>query len=282
MNLALLRICAIVLIVNGLSSIAGALLPLFTLEIEDEPFFSTHGPAILSSSIFVTLVVIALVKRRTRILKILSIIAIILTFARAIIFTVHFNIHILPIGLGYTYLLKQLTDIFVNTSLVTWIAAFFIDRANTDPKINLNLLRFCTAFFLTYDANGLIKTILDFSLSSFDTVIIPISIAAGIFILVKKNTLVLKIYSIILFVYISWNTWDFVREHMYGTYYVWGAILGMIFNSFFVVCAATFFVNPEETKLYAQKLKDLFYKWKNPTWFKRKKNPSGIQNPRNY
>ena len=265
MNLALLRVCAIVLIVNGLSSIAGALLPLFTLEIEDEPFFSTHGPAILSSSIFVTLVVIALVKRSTRILKILSIIAIILTFARAIIFTVHFNIHILPIGLGYTYLLKQLTDIFVNTSLVTWIAAFFIDRANTDPKINLNLLRFCTAYFLVNATNNLIKTILNLSNSSFDIVMILISIAAGIFILVKKNTLVLKIYSIIAFVYISWNTWDYVREHMYSTYYVWGAILGMIFNSFFVVCAATFFVNPEETKLYAQKLKSLLLKWRNLT-----------------
>jgi len=265
MNLALLRVCAIVLIVNGLSSIAGALLPWFFLEAEDEPFFSTYVPAILSSSIFVTLVVIALVKRSTRILKILSIIAIILTFARAIIFTVHFNIHILPIGLGYTYLLKQLTDIFVNTSLVTWIAAFFIDRANTDPKINLNLLRFCTAFFLTYDANGLIKTILDFSLSSFDTVILPISIAAGIFVLVKKNTLVLKIYSIILFVYCLWNTWDYVREHMYGTYYVWDACIGMIFNSFFVVCAATFFIDAEETKLYAQKLKSLVLKWKKLT-----------------
>ena len=246
MNLALLRVCAIVLIVNGLSSIAGALLPLFTLEIEDEPFFSTHGPAILSSSIFVTLVVIALVKRSTRILKILSIIAIIL-------------------GLGYTYLLKQLTDIFVNTSLVTWIAAFFIDRANTDPKINLNLLRFCTAYFLVNATNNLIKTILNLSNSSFDIVMILISIAAGIFILVKKNTLVLKIYSIIAFVYISWNTWDYVREHMYSTYYVWGAILGMIFNSFFVVCAATFFVNPEETKLYAQKLKSLLLKWRNLT-----------------
>lgn len=270
MNLALLRVCAIALIANGLGSLAGALLPLFTQELEDEPFFSTYGPAILSCSIFITLVTIALVKKSTRLFKILSVVAIITTFARAIIFTVHFNIHILPTGLGYRYLLKQLTDTFVNTSLAAWLAAFFIappknGTIDTDQKINTDLLRFCTAYFLVYAANGLIKTILDFSLLSFDTVIILISIAVGIFVLVKKNTLVLKIYSIIAFVYISWNTWDHVRENLFGPYYVWDACIGMIFNSFFVVCAATFFVNPDETRLYAQKLKALFFKWKNLT-----------------
>jgi hypothetical protein len=52
---------------------------------------------------------------------------------------------------------------------------------------------------------------------------------------------------------------------MYGTYYVWDACIGMIFNSFFVVCAATFFIDAEETKLYAQKLKSLVLKWKKLT-----------------
>jgi hypothetical protein len=49
------------------------------------------------------------------------------------------------------------------------------------------------------------------------------------------------------------------------SFYVWGAVIGMIFSPFFVVCAATFFVNPEETRLYAQKLKALFFKWKKLT-----------------
>ena len=158
--------------------------------------------------------------------------------------------------MGYRYLLEQLTNDFVSPSLVVLIAAFFFSSS---------LFRFCTAYFLVNAANNLIETILNFSPSADIIVMILIPIAAGTFALVKKNTLVLKIYSIVAFVYISWNTWDFVREHMYGTYYVWGAILGMIFNSIFVVCAATFFVNLEETKLYAQKLKALFFKWKNLT-----------------
>lgn len=270
MNLALLRICAIVLIVNGLDGLACTLLPFFTLETEDEPFFSTYGSQILSCSIFVIVAAIALVKKSPRLLKFFSVISIILIPIGAILYTIHFYKYLLSTGVGYRYLLEQLTNDFVSPSLMVLIAAFFIaspksETTDTNQKINMGLFRFCTAYFLVNAANNLIKTILNLSNSSFDIVMILISIVAGIFALVKKNTLVLKIYSIVAFVYISWNTWDFVREHMYGTYYVWGAILGMIFNSFFVVCAATFFVNPEETKLYAQKLKALFFKWKKLT-----------------
>ena len=270
MNLALLRVCAIALIVNGLKSLTGTLLPLFTLETEDEPFLSNYGPQILLSSIYIAVVAIALVKKSPRLLKIFSAISIILVPVGAIIYTIHFNKYLLPVGMGYHHLLEALTDKFVSPFLVVCIAAFFIappknETVDTDQKINMGLLWFCTAYFLVNAANNLIKMILNFSFSTDIIVMVLVSIVAGIFALVKKNTLVLKIYSIVAFVYISWNTWDFVREHMYGTYYVWGAILGIIFNSFFVVCAATFFVNPEETKLYAQKLKALFFKWKNLT-----------------
>ena len=215
MNLALLRVCTIMLIANGLKNLAGTLLQLFTTEPE-EPFFSNYGPQILLSSICIIAVAIALVKKSPRLLKIFAVVAIIMIPIGAISYAVHFYKYLLPLGMGYHHLLEALSDFFVNPSLVADII-----------------------------------------------VMILIPIAAGTFALVKKNTLVLKIYSIIAFVYISWSTWDYVRENMFGTYYVWGAVLGMIFNPFFVVCATTFFVNPEETRLYAQKLKDLFFKWKN-------------------
>ena len=158
----------------------------------------------------------------------------------------------------------------MNPFLVVCIAAFFIaspknESIDNNQKINLDLLRFCTAYFLVNAANNLINMILNFSFSTDIIVMVLVPTAAGIFALVKKNTLVLKIYSIIVIVYISWNSWNYVRENMFGAYYVWGAILGIIFSSFNVVCAATFFINPEETRLYAQKLKALFFKWKNLT-----------------
>lgn len=255
MNLALLRVCAIMLIANGLKNIAGTLLQSFTLEAE-EPFFSNYGPQILLSSICIIAVAIALVKKSPRLLKIFAVVAIIMTPIGAISYAVHFFKYLLPLGMGYHHLLEALTNILVSPFLVVCIAAFFISSS---------LLRFCAAYFLVNAANNLIITILNFSLSADIIVMILIPIAAGTFALVKKNTLVLKIYSIIAFVYISWSTWDYVRENMFGTYYVWGAVLGMIFNPFFVVCATTFFVNPEETRLYAQKLKALFFKWKKLT-----------------
>jgi len=270
MNLALLRACAIILIVNGLYNLTGTLLPLFTLEPEDEPFFSNYGPQVLSCGIYIIVATIALIKKSPRLLKIFSVVAIIIIPIGAITYAIHFYKYLLPLGMGYHHLFEALTDKFVNPFLVVCIAAFFIaspknESIDNNQKINLNLLRFCTAYFLVNAANNLIKMILSFSLSADIIVMVLIPIVAGILALVKKNTLVLKIYSIIAVVYISWNTWDYVRENMFGAYYVWGAILGIVFSSFNMVCAATFFVNPEETKLYAQKLKALLFKWKNLT-----------------
>ena len=84
-----------------------------------------------------------------------------------------------------------------------------------------------------------------------------VSIAVGIFAIAKKNSLALKVYALIAFVQILWNTFAYVREHMFGGIFVGNAIVGLVFNTFFVVCIATFFVNVEETKFYFQKLKKL-------------------------
>jgi hypothetical protein len=67
----------------------------------------------------------------------------------------------------------------------------------------------------------------------------------------------LKVYALVAFVQILWNTFAYVREHMFGGFYIGNAIVGLVFNMFFVVGVATFFVNVEETKFYFQKLKKL-------------------------
>ena len=82
----------------------------------------------------------------------------------------------------------------------------------------------------------------------------------GIFAIAKRNSLVLKVYALIAFVQILWNTFAYVREYMFGGIYIGNAIVGLVFNTFFVVCVATFFVDVEETKFYFQKLKKLFFK----------------------
>jgi hypothetical protein len=138
MNLALLRVCAIMLIANGLKNIAGTLLQSFTLEAE-EPFFSNYGPQILLSSICIIAVAIALVKKSPRLLKIFAVVAIIMIPIGAISYAVHFYKYLLPLGMGYHHLLEALSDIFVNPSLVVYIAAFFItpsikETIDTDQK----------------------------------------------------------------------------------------------------------------------------------------------------
>ena len=275
MNLALLRVCSIALIANGLNNIAGILLQLFTSRTEGEPFFSNYGLPILLCGIFVIVAAIALVKKTPLLLKILSVIAIISSLVGAITYTVFFYNHILSASIGYSYLLEKLANTFVNASFVVWIAVFFIDRAITNSKQNLGLLQFCATFFIVNAINCLVNMIMSFFTyrmnnpeqphSMFVIVMILIPVAAGIFSLVKKNALVLMAYSIITFVYLSWNTLDYVRENMFGGYYIWSAILGMLFNSFYVVCAATFFIDIEETKLYVQKAKSLFLRWKKLT-----------------
>ncbi len=134
MNLALLRVCAIMLIANGLKNIAGTLLQSFTLEAE-EPFFSNYGPQILLSSICIIAVAIALVKKSPRLLKIFAVVAIIMIPIGAFFYAVHFYKYLLPLGMGYHHLLEALSDIFVNPSLVVYIAAFFITSSKKRPSI---------------------------------------------------------------------------------------------------------------------------------------------------
>ena len=57
----------------------------------------------------------------------------------------------------------------------------------------------------------------------------------------------------------------FAREQVFSGHLVGEVIIGLLFNTFFVVCIATFFLDVEKTKLYLQKLKGLFFKWKTLT-----------------
>ena len=52
---------------------------------------------------------------------------------------------------------------------------------------------------------------------------------------------------------------------MFSGHLVGEVIIGLLFNTFFVVCIATFFLDVEKTKLCLQKVKGLFFKWKTLT-----------------
>jgi hypothetical protein len=151
--------------------------------------------------------------------------------------------------------------------IVFVVAVFFIE-----PKkaTSFGLFQFCAAFFLVDGANDMIQSIVSLfkgaeSFSIVNAVLALLPIALGVFAIVKRNSLILKIYAVIAFVELLWGSLGYMRENMYGGYYVASAFVGLMFNTFLVVCAATFFIEPEKTRDYFQKVKSLFVKWKEMT-----------------
>lgn len=91
------------------------------------------------------------------------------------------------------------------------------------------------------------------------------SIAAGVVALAKNNTLVLKAFAVCSILWLLWTHIEFVCTNMFGAYHVANAVVGIVLSAHLVVCITTFFIDVEESKFYLQKMKALFFKWKNLT-----------------
>ena len=92
-----------------------------------------------------------------------------------------------------------------------------------------------------------------------------VPIAVGLYAFVKKNSLVLMVYSIVAYVGIVWNTILDSHERFINVYYVGSVVIGLFFSAYVVVYVATFFIEPEKTCAYFQKAKSMFIKWKEMT-----------------
>ena len=264
MNLALLRVCAAVMIMNALYNIASLF---FNMSTTDDGSSGFYVSLVFVYAILLIFGIVALVKKNIRILKVYAVWIAICILIGSIMDIMNFNRVYLPLGVGYGRLFNSLLERIVNPMIVFVVAVFFIE-----PKkaTSFGLFQFCAAFFLVDGANDMIQSIVSLfkgaeSFSIVNAVLALLPIALGVFAMVKRNSLILKIYAVIAFVELLWGSLGYMRENMYGGYYVASAFVGLMFNTFLVVCVATFFIEPEKTRDYFQKVKSLFVKWKEMT-----------------
>lgn len=264
MNLALLRVCSALFIVSGLNTFAELLLELLTTGMESENLLMGYAGSIAMSVLGITVGTIALVKKTPLPLMIIGAIAI----AGRLYGSVAIPVTYMSMGLGSKFIFNAVVNNLVSGSLVLCIASFLIKRSKAGNP-NLGLLRFCAVIFLVDGAQDFIK--MTFGLLTGESVppvtfaFAVVAIAVGIFALAKRNVPVLKIYAAVATVRILWNTLAYAHEHVFSGHLVGEVIIGLLFNTFIVVCIATFFLDVETTKLYLQKLKGLFFKWKTLT-----------------
>ena len=258
MNLALLRVCSALFIVSGLNTFAELLLELLTTGMESENLLMGYAGSIAMSVLGITVGTIALVKKTPLPLMIIGAIAI----AGRLYGSVAIPVTYMSMGLGSKFIFNAVVNNLVSGSLVLCIASFLIKRSKAGN-------RFCAVIFLVDGAQDFIK--MTFGLLTGESVppvtfaFAVVAIAVGIFALAKRNVPVLKIYAAVATVRILWNTLAYAHEHVFSGHLVGEVIIGLLFNTFIVVCIATFFLDVETTKLYLQKLKGLFFKWKTLT-----------------
>ena len=268
-NLALLRVCAIMLIVGALHKTLGLSWTLLMSETNDETLSWAYVPFGLLVAVFS---VISLAKKNTLILKIYAVLMLILM----VVGTIGFVRHGLNFSAYYRtgYIVWNAIGHFVNINAVMMVASFLIEtktrneNAHVAKNENLGLLRFCAAVFLVDGLNAVADILAAGEFKAFLGMSVLwtfVPIAMGLYALLKKNSLVLMAYSVIAFVAIVWNTILDAQEHFITAFYIGGVAIGFLFNSFSVVCVATFFIEPERTKCYLQKAKQKFFSWKNLT-----------------
>ena len=284
-NLALLRVCAIVLIVNVFNIIIkmlfiawrGGLLAslwsaLTTSSFED--FLATGGLLIasgLAGPIVLGLLAVvlalgagifALVKNNVIALKVVAVIMLIWAFAGPITFS---------FGGGFRNMPGVIASLIFNENLVVAIAAFFIapkkrveenNEAVVHEGFNLDLYRFCVACFLVVGLAGTAGAMFGYAFS-LPRVLIYFAVAiASIVALAKKNAGILVACSLAMVVQIIWSIFQMTYMGELDVFMKTSAIVGCFFNTTFVVCVATFFIEPERTRTYFNKVKSLFVKQK--------------------
>lgn len=261
MNLALLRVFGILIAVHELNRLVRLLLQ---VTMGDEGESSTDiAPMILASVAIILVGIIVFAKKSARLLRVFSAIMIIVNIVGAINFArVYLGLQYSP---GVGFLLQRLADHFINMFMVVYFVSLFMGNMKTPEgsRVNLSLLRFCAIVFLVDGFGFLVHIGYDHSVP---VVIMTVaSIAAGVVALAKNNTLVLKAFAVCSILWLLWTHIEFVRTNMFGAYHVANAIVGIVLSAHLVVCITTFFIDVEESKFYLQKMKALFFKWKNLT-----------------
>ena len=271
-NLALLRVCAIIFIISLLKIIASVLFMgnggvlaslwsiLTTSSFEDILAMvglliasAVVGPIALAAfAILVSLGlgIFALVKKNVTALKILAVIMI----AWQVLLPFYF-------GVPGTVV----TSLIFNVNLVAAVAVFFIvpkKRVEENKDVatyegfNLGLYRFCAIYFLVAGLGGVAGSVYVFILSQ--VLLGIVSVLAGIWALVKKKTEILMVCSLAIFVQVFWSMVQTIGRKGFEFFMVPDLLIHSLLHATTVVCVAVFFIEPERTRFYLQKIKSLF------------------------
>lgn len=282
-NLALLRVCAIVYIVNVLNFVFN-----MSFMAGHGGFFSSLWSALTNSSfedllamvgllivsgigspvllgvlVFVVLLalgVFAIVKNNVMVLKILAVLLLIWVFASVFIII---PIHVL-MGDAVTKVdVQNFINMVFNVNVVVAVAAFFVaskkhdesGAAAAEEPFNLGLFRLCAIFFIVSGLNSLAHFVCTqsplFQLAFFGVV----NLAVGVFALAKENPAVLIAGSLMMFVKILLNWLNFIRVSGLDPYMVGSLVSHAVFNTSTVIAIAVFFIKPEWVKSCLQKMK---------------------------
>lgn len=272
-NLALLRVCAIIFIISLLKIIASVLFmgngvlvllwsTLTTLSFEDIIaaigllFVSSWvGPialAALAILVSLGLGIFALVKKNVTALKILAVIMIAWQV-------------LLPFYFGAPG--PVVTGLIFNVNLVAAVAVFFIapkKRVEENKDVatyegfNLGLYRFCAIYFLVAGLSGVAGSIVSNVFMLSQVLIGIVSVLAGIWALVKKKTEILMVCSLAIFVQVFWSMVQTIGRKGFEFFMVPDLLIHSLLHATTVVCVAVFFIEPERTRFYLQKIKSLF------------------------
>ncbi len=285
MNLALLRVCAVIFIVNILGFITNMLLlaghsgelaslwsALTNSSFED--LLGTGGLLIASGVlvpfalgtlavvIALSLGVFALVKKSVKALKILAVLMVVWIVAWPAFLNCLAG---LQISAG------AVIAMVFNANLVAVVAAFFVAPkkraeesvpAAVQHSFNLGLYRFCAIYFLVSGIGGTAGMIVGRWSILFVALFNFVAVLAGIFALVKKNTYILMSCALLMIVQVFGMSFHALHMESFGFFMTASAVLHSLFNSMTVVGVATFFIEPERTQFYLQRAKRVFLFWK--------------------
>ena len=270
-NLALLRVCAIVYIVNVLNFVfnmsfmaghGGFFSSLWSALTNSsfEDLLATVGLlvasgvglvvllGVLAFAVLLALGIFALVKKSVKALKILAVLFLIWVVLCA--FAMNPISGLLGNEMREVNLAQSFISLIFNINVVVAVAAFFV----TSEKQDL-LLRLCAICFAVSGLNSLSHFIFTqlpvFQLAFFGVVYL----AVGVFALVKKNVPVLMVGSLMIFIQILLNLFNFIRISGLDLYIAVSLVAHTLFHTSTVIAIAVFFIKPEWVKSCLQKMK---------------------------
>ena len=282
-NLALLRVCAIVYIVNVLNFVFN-----MSFMAGHGGFFSSLWSALTNSSFedllatvglliasgvgllvllgvlavvaLLALGIFALVKKSVKALKILAVLFLIWVVLCA--FAMNPISGLLGNEMREVNLAQSFISLIFNINVVVAVAAFFVVPKKRDEReavanedFNLGLFRLCAICFAVSGLNSLSHFIFTqspvFQLAFFGVV----NLAVGVFALVKKNVPVLVAVSLMMFVKILLNWLNFIRISGLDPYMAASVVFHSLFHTSSVIGVAVFFIKPEWVKGILQKIK---------------------------